>query len=543
MAVASVIWQGTREDDADGTTAEDGRWADMSDKAAVQEVDFWYQKVSINATYGAVSEKIGFSRNGVTYVPSAVIDFVPSGSPKRVWLSKTIVTNPAVLRIKGSIGANLEIGSGGHRTNYHEYYFHGWNTYPARGGWQFEPVDPSALADASTGSASAIVASAINYFGFTASFSKTSKSENVATDCIDHVEYGKGLQIVDGSTAAPGTFDDFVAFDVSAIYNRYGVVTVLDDVIYVTGTLQIGNTSSSRDNRFSDSNRVVIFRNSDFLSEPGFFGITLNAHCASSVYALSNSIFRSVGTRLSGLGSDVDTRAVYQVVSSAADVTIDSNTFDVFRSFTLTAAASVVGCSFLSGSRVTQNRAVIEGCSFALASTADGSALVASDVPQDITNCSWTFTDGHAIEITSAVGTVTFTGNTFTGYGASATNDAAIYNNSGGFVQLDIAGGGSTPTVRNGTGASTIVNNPILFTLTGLKTDSEVAILSSTGAQLAGVEDSSTTFQWTHGGTEQEITYVVHHLDWVYVRENFTVSTVDAVIPISQRTDRVYRNP
>ena len=37
--------------------------------------------------------------------------------------------------------------------------------------------------------------------------------------------------------------------------------------------------------------------------------------------------------------------------------------------------------------------------------------------------------------------------------GADGTTDAAIYNNSGGAITLNISGGGDTPTVRNGASA------------------------------------------------------------------------------------------
>ena len=72
---------------------------------------------------------------------------------------------------------------------------------------------------------------------------------------------------------------------------------------------------------------------------------------------------------------------------------------------------------------------------------------------------------GHAIEITSP-GTYTFEGNLFQGYGANDTTDAAIYNNSGGAVTLNITGGGDTPTVRNGTGASTTIVNTVTVKVT-----------------------------------------------------------------------------
>ena len=115
---------------------------------------------------------------------------------------------------------------------------------------------------------------------------------------------------------------------------------------------------------------------------------------------------------------------------------------------------SFIDCDQIAQNGATLNDVTINGTLHATA------ALLAND-PSRIKNCS--FISGgtkHAIEIT-APGTYTFEGNTFTGFGANGTNSAAIFNDSGGAVTLNIYGGGKTPTVRNGAGASTTVNNSV----------------------------------------------------------------------------------
>ena len=70
----------------------------------------------------------------------------------------------------------------------------------------------------------------------------------------------------------------------------------------------------------------------------------------------------------------------------------------------------------------------------------------------------------HAIVIT-ATGTYDFDTFTYSGYGSDATNTAAIRNESGGAVTINV-NGGDTPTVQNGTGASTtLVINPVSLTI------------------------------------------------------------------------------
>ena len=74
---------------------------------------------------------------------------------------------------------------------------------------------------------------------------------------------------------------------------------------------------------------------------------------------------------------------------------------------------------------------------------------------------------GHAIRITSTAGSpFSFVGNTFTGFGADGSTSAAIFNDSGGAITINVSGGGNTPTVRNGAGASTTINNTVTLKVT-----------------------------------------------------------------------------
>lgn len=128
----------------------------------------------------------------------------------------------------------------------------------------------------------------------------------------------------------------------------------------------------------------------------------------------------------------------------------------------------------MSGCRgVTLNGGSMSGCS--VANTLSASAVTTS-VPGNISTCNFVSNGtGHAIEITTP-GTYTFAGNTFDGYGLADTTDAAIYNNSGGAVTLNITGGGDTPTVRNGSGATTTVNNNVTITVDNLVVGSAIRV-------------------------------------------------------------------
>ncbi|MGB9521626.1 MAG: hypothetical protein ACPL6F_02610, partial [Anaerolineales bacterium] len=109
----------------------------------------------------------------------------------------------------------------------------------------------------------------------------------------------------------------------------------------------------------------------------------------------------------------------------------------------------------------------ISGCSINVTTLSAGNYLLSTTTPDKFTNCYFTgsTSSGHAIRITNP-GTYTFSGNIFSGFGANNTTSAAIFNDSGGLVTLNITGGGNTPTVRNGTGASTVINNSVTLTVT-----------------------------------------------------------------------------
>lgn len=151
------------------------------------------------------------------------------------------------------------------------------------------------------------------------------------------------------------------------------------------------------------------------------------------------------------------------------------------------------------------NGGTFEGCQ--IRNTLSDVALRTSD-PGEISNCEFVASaaGGHAIEITQP-GTYTFSGNTFSGYGANGTTDAAIYNNSGGAVTLNITGGGDTPTVRNGTGATTTINNNVQITLEGVVVGSAIRVEKVSDGSLVEfrVADATTEVFSVSGGANYRV--------------------------------------
>lgn len=82
------------------------------------------------------------------------------------------------------------------------------------------------------------------------------------------------------------------------------------------------------------------------------------------------------------------------------------------------------------------------------------------------------------------------------------------------------------------------------LTLTGLKPGSEVRIFrASNNAELAGIENSGTTFAATYEYTgDIDVTIVILALGYQWLSVDYTLTAEDATIPIQQVVDRVYLN-
>jgi hypothetical protein len=473
MAAFSVAFDGTRVVDASVTT----NWT-AETATPTAETDYFYQGT------GCISCQIKTAETGFYYTSAS------TSMTGKTWLAKVIITNKDALDGNGIV---LRIGSA--TTAYYNYNIYSATTYPIPGGWQIVAIDPN-VSQWRTGTTGSPNLGAVIYWAVRADCSATSKAPNLGIDAIDWVTNGTGLTGTGGDGAsADGTFTDFVTADEGTANNRWGVVATRGGILYVTGVLTIG-TATETD--FTDSNRVLVFTDNRVTN--GFCGVDFGLQNASSVISITNTLFNGRGTLT---GSD-DTRPDFTATGTSGTLALTSCTFNTFRNIDLTSTCTLTSCNFVSGLKITQSSAVLNGCVISGATTATGVAFITSNNPANISNCEFTFSAGHAIEITTA-GTYSFSGNFFTGYGADGTNSAAIYNNSGGAVTLNITSG-STPTVRNGAGASTTINNAVTLTITTVNTSNAplsginvaiyrrsdgTAILSPTATNGSGVATTS----------------------------------------------------
>lgn len=212
----------------------------------------------------------------------------------------------------------------------------------------------------------------------------------------------------------------------------------------------------------------------------------------------------------------------------------------------------VTNCVFNGCDRIDPNDITFTGNTISNTADADGGLVIDASgtgrMSDLIFNSDGT---GHAIEVT-ATGTYTFDNFTYNGYGAAATTDASIFNDSGGLVTLNITGG-DTPTIRNGTGASTVVNNNVSLTFAGLKDNTEVRVYTAgTTTELAGVENAtdgtadnrSVTFSL---GASTSVDVRFMNEQWIVPDRNsilaFSWPTLTTTLPITQVFDRSFDNP
>jgi hypothetical protein len=192
----------------------------------------------------------------------------------------------------------------------------------------------------------------------------------------------------------------------------------------------------------------------------------------------------------------------------------------------------------------TLNGGSLDGCTIENSQT---SPAVETDDPGNISDCRFISAgSGHAIEITAA-GTYNFSGNTFSGYGADDTTDAAIYNNSGGLVTLEIPAGGETPTILNGTDASTVIDTPALevtlaanVSLVGAEVriyDADTGSGDYKGDEIIGVESCLTaqySFEVTVG---QNLIIQIMKTGYVEYVLAYTAPATSTTLPITLEVD------
>ena len=446
MAVAAVVFNGTRVDSLD-TNTNTGHWVGSGGAPAAEAPLAYQNAVAVN------KKVIAATLQGIDFDPGASpLDMTATAN--KLWFVKVYVSDS--FDVDATFGVAAGIGSG--NAAYYKYNLSGsgaklpvYDKYPSQGGYILTAIDPNIAAwrDSTTGSP---VLTAVDWFGVQcAMINGNAKSENLAFDAID---VGTGLTITAGDGASTeGNFTDFVAADQDAPTIRWGCVSGSGDAVKAWCLLAIGTSAVTE---FLDSTSIVTFK--DGYHSAGLVGVLVDIQNASSII--------NIGALLVGEGTVQvavadDTRPDF-VVSGTAGTFDCSATMRNFRNIEFTSVCDVINanleCQLLTQASSNISDSIIRTNAIsAIACLQDptfGSTTDLHDVEFIQVGV------GHALEI-SAIGTYTLTNIDFTGYGADATNDAAIFVNTTAAVTLNIIGG-TTPTFRTiGTSNVTIVANPV----------------------------------------------------------------------------------
>ena len=456
MGAPSISFNGIRINASDSSTGWSNWGATGPSPAA--EAQLGYQNSL------AVNKKVNSnSLGGLQFATGTGADLTSASNP--LWFVKVIVADSFDLNT--TEGVRVAIGNS--NSNYYHYNVSGstsnnssYGQYPPQGGYLITAINPNIVAWRG-GTVGTVTLTNILWYGAQAAFiNGLAKAENVALDAID---IGTGLTVVDGVGAA-GDFLDFITYDQDTIVNRYGVVTGSGSQVTAHCLLTIGAVGTATE--FFDDSSIVIFP--DGYHSEGLVGVSCDIQNAGSDIV--------IGTLMIGQGTiqanpTDDTRPDFSVVGTSGTFEF-YGTLRNFNNVTFTSVCDVhdaiIRCFDLNQNSAHIYNSILRTNSTANVATINDPTFGLTSGLHDLEFEQ--YGTGHAIEITTP-GTYTLNSIFFGGYGAIASGDAAIYNNSGGSVTINVSGG-NTPTYRNGAGASTIVQNSVSVSIDTVETDGSI---------------------------------------------------------------------
>ncbi len=443
-------------------------------------------------------------------------------------------TTPANMATKANAGTSFHMSSDATfgTTNYKRWYLDGSDT-DVIGGWKCYVVDPSSAGNASAGSMNV---AAIKTLGFLHR-QLTGVTTSLNNAFVDSVKVGTGLTATASSAGDTITFNSLYATD-SLNANAWGIITQNAGIYYGAAKMTIGSASQGNTCLFKDTNQVLVWRDYPVANTLYEFNLIGNTGQLTT-FQLGNkdgSGNTSDGCVVRGQGA-----AVWNITCGAnSGFKAYASSLANLRAASLSSTSELKDTSVAASGTIDVNGAVITNCAFA-SHTATQMKIDSTAEAAGVSGCTFnTSGTGHAIELTAA-GNYTFSSLTFNGYGADGTTNAAVYNNSGGAVQITVSGGNS-PTVRNGTGASTTVVSGATVTFTGLPTGTDIVILTAgTSTILQQVDSNSgTSYAWGYQGTPTvDVGFIKPGYKVKYLR-NLALGSSNSSIPVELQTDLSY---
>ena len=334
-------------------------------------------------------------------------------------------------------------------------------------------------------------------------------ADNVFWDQLKWIANGSAaLSFSGGSAGVPSLFADITTADIaSTAAAAYGILRELVgakayEIFY---GCEWGHATGST---YFDDADFQLFVNGGGSGDAGMtagnMDMSLLAGTGTNLFKLNNFTCVNVGTV-----ANWDFSALFETFELTNGSFVDGGTFTL--PVTGGTSRKLENMSFTNCAQVNLSTCPITGLTFNGTTDADGAVLANRAMTGHTFNSDGT---GHAIYITTP-GTYAYDANSFNGYGANATTDAVIKNESGGLVTITI-NGGDTPTYLNvGIATTSVVSSaPVTITVlddtTGLAiaTTPHVMILNATTkAEItSGAVNGSGVFSYSYtGATPQAI--------------------------------------
>ncbi|MGB1785562.1 MAG: hypothetical protein ACPHK6_09590 [Ilumatobacteraceae bacterium] len=535
------------------TAPENETWeASGGGGSVVEDTDIFIEGTT------SVAEQISTSRRVMLYDNGSTIDI--SDSHVYIWVNCGIV---GLLDIKSNGGMTVRL-TGPTSTNFVEWYVGGSDSWPSsiQGGWTMFVVD-TASTPSNTGGTPPLL-TAIQKIGISAVTASvmTKAADNTWVDAIWTLSDGNPGIIVEGRNG--GTTDWTFADINTQLTNSAGVfVQSAGGAWKCNAPIQFGINDTTT-HGFTDTNTTVLWDDQEFAASD---------HYGMSALGNSGGTTRVVLGNKTGTG-DAATGAQGGSIQAAAtgvryymdfdDANIDDIgfygvTFQHAGDFQLdSAATSAISCLFIdcSSANVTDCRDFLKN-KIIDANTADGVAFATTNDLADMVFNEFQFSDGHAVELTTTPAKVTAQtdkGNTYSGYGATGSNDAEYYNNTGsGLVTISVTDGGDGADYRNGTSASTTVQNTVTLTVNVSDSDGNavqgarvrieddpLGTLVSDGTTNASGVFSDATYNFA--GNE-DVIVKVRLKGYVFFRTGGTITSDGITVPVTLVTDTVVELP
>jgi len=503
MATVVIALDGTRVNASD-TGGSGSGWGkvNISGPAPVAEAQNAYQN-SLAVNVKNTNTGVG-NFGGLDYDYSAVGSIDHTAATHPLAFLKIYVADFGALRTDEGVRARI----GSSNTLYYYYCLAGtaanrsvFNTYPPQGGYILAAINPNIAAwREGTAPGGAPTLSATDYYAGLAVFTTGgAKSENFAVDAIDT---GRGLKLTRGDAGSTeGNFQNFVTSDQDTLANRWGVVFTRAGVIFAIGKLTIGESGTASE--FIDTGTdILIFP--DGYYGVGDVGVLFDITNASSTVTMSTSRIRGRGSSTTS-----DTRPDFVVSGTSGTFAMDGTVLGNFRNITFTSVCGVTNadleCQLLTQASANLDNSIIRTNSVtSVACLQDPTFGTSTDLHDvDFIQAG----AGHAIELSTA-GTYTLTNITFSGYGADASDSAAL-DITAGTGTYNINYSGTAPTFKkSGTETVNLIstvpvkvtvvdknNNAIQYVQTSVhlsSDDTEVVNLDTNGSGVAsGTLDST----------------------------------------------------